>query len=148
MTTMTWRKKSGLALIIAGLVVWLIGAAIYLGNVTGLFGTIPYAGFVTTGVGAFSEAIGISLYRGEPVLGTIEKRRTSLIIVIPAMLLFGGMLAGAVALFSANFEQTTTGERWVFSTVFLGVSLFIFSALLRDVLLRFGSSPATRGAQQ
>lgn len=134
-------KKAGQALIIGGLIIWVFGAILAVGNLTGLFGTVPYAAFVITGVGAFSEAIGLSLYRGEPVLGKFEKRPTSLIIVIPAMVLFGGLLVGAVALFSANFEQATSTERWVLSTGFLGVALFIFSALVRDVLQRFAQPP-------
>ncbi len=137
MPSLTARKKAGQALIIAGLVVWCTGAVLTVGNLTGLFGTVPFAGFVTTTVGAFAEAIGLSLYRGEPVLGGLEKRPTSLVIVIPAMVLFGGLLVGAAALFSANFEQPTSTERWVLSTVGLGVALFIFSALVRDVLQRF-----------
>jgi hypothetical protein len=138
------RKKLGLALIVLGFVVWALGAAIYLGNVTHLFPTIPYAGFVTTSVGAFAEAIGLSLFRGKPVV-EIEKRRTSLVIVLPALLLFAIMLAGAALFFGQNFQQETSGGRWIGSGIFLLISLLLFSALVRDVLSRLGTSSGKVG---
>ena len=135
-----------MTLMVVGFAVWVIGGAIYLGNVTGFFPTIPYAGFVTISVGAFAAAIGLSLCRGEPVLGEIEKRRTSLIILIPALVLFGIMLGGAAMLIGANFEQETSGGRWLASGIFLATSFFIFSSLVRELVLRFGPRTDQSGA--
>jgi hypothetical protein len=137
----------GLVLMVTGLVVWSIGALLYLGNKTGFFPTIPYAGGVTTALGAFADGIGWAIFRGEPALGALEKRRTSLVIVIPAMVLFGIVLLAAAMVFGANFEAPATPQRWLGSAAFLGVSLFIFAALVRDVALRFGGA-ATAPAPQ
>lgn len=133
----TPRRKLGFIIAAAGLAVWGLGGLVYLGNVTGVFPTIPYAGAVTISVGALLEAVGGSLIRGEPVLGQVEQRRTSLVIVIPALLLFGLMLLGAAMAFASS--------PGVGSALFLAVSMVIVSVLVRDVMLRF-SKPATPAA--
>jgi hypothetical protein len=131
------RRKLGFALVVVGIGVWLVGGALFLGNVTGLRATIPYAGFATMSLGALLEAVGVSFVRGLPPLGQLEKRRTSLVIVLPALLLFSVMLLGAALSFSGNFEGPTTAGRWIGSTVFLLCSIAVVSALFRDVVLRF-----------
>lgn len=141
------RRRLGVIFVAVGIGVWLVGGALFLGNVTGLLATIPYAGFVTTSVGAILEAVGVSFLRGSPVLGQLEKRRTSLVVVIPALLLFTLMLLGAALWFGENLEQPTTAGRWIGSTALLLFSTLIVSALFRDVVLRFDER-GTRGGHQ
>lgn len=141
---MTTRMKVGRALVVFGLVMLGIGTVLYLGNETGILPTIPYAGYVTTMLGAFGEAIGWSLFRGEPLVGAIEQKRTSLVIVLPAMVLFGILLLGAALMVGGNFEETTSAGRWLGTMLFFIISLLIFSSLLRDIVLRFGTRSATR----
>ncbi len=131
------RYRLGIVLSVGGLGCWLVGAVLYTGNVTGLLPTIPYAGFVTTAVGGFMVSIGLSLVRGQPV-GKAEARRTSLVIVVPALLLFCLVLLGAALVFGGNFDQPTSLGKWVGSALFLLASMAIVSALFRDVYLRFG----------
>lgn len=136
------RRRLGFALVVAGIGVWLVGGALFTGNVTGLLPTIPYAGSVTTAVGAILEAVGVSLARGTPVLGPIEKRKTSLVIVIPALILFTLMLLGAALVVGENFERPTSTARWIGSAASLLVATAIVSALIRDLVLRFDGAPA------
>jgi len=130
------RKRVGQTLIIIGFVIWGIGAVLYLGNITGLWPTIPYAGFVTASLGAFSEAVGWAVYRNEPLVGAIEKRPTSLVVVVPALLLFSILLLAAALMFGGNLEDGASAGRWIGSTIFLLMSLGIVSALLKDLLSR------------
>lgn len=131
------RPKLGRILVAAGVGVWLIGRAIGLGSGTGLLLTIPFIGSVTACVGACLVAMGVSYMRGTQVPGQLEKRRTSLVIVIPALLLFGLILLGAALFLAQNFEQPTSTGRWIGSTAVLLLSILIVSALFRDVVLRF-----------
>ena len=75
--------------------------------------------------------------RGGVGLGQVEQRRTSLVIVIPALLLFGLMLLGAAMAFASS--------PGVGSALFLAVSMVIVSVLVREVMFRF-SKPATPAA--
>lgn len=133
------RRKLGVVLVVLGVAVWLVGAVLYLGNVTGLLPSIPYAGSVTAGLGGTLEALGFAFMRGAPV-GGLERRRTSLVVVIPALVLFCPMLLGAALLFGQNFEHGASAGWWIGSTVFLLVSIAIVSALVRDIVLRFDKS--------
>jgi hypothetical protein len=135
------RRKLGIIFVLAGVGVWILGAILYFGNVMSLLPTIPFLGAVVTLVGGFLEAVGLSLVTGEPVFGPIEHRRTSLAIVIPALVLFGGLLVGAALLFAENLEGPASLERWITTTVLLLLAIGIVSALIRDVLLRFNKSP-------
>jgi hypothetical protein len=92
---------------------------------------------VTAAVGAVLEALGVSYLQGTQVSGRLEKRPTSLVIVIPALLLFSPMFLGAVLLFRKNFEGPTPAGLWIGSTVFLLLSAGIVWALLRDIARRF-----------
>jgi hypothetical protein len=134
------RPTLGRILVAAGIGAWLVGRAVGLGSGTGLLPTIPFVGSVTSCVGACLAAIGGSYVRGTQVPGQLEKRRTSLVIVIPALLLFGLVLLGAALFFAQNFEQPTSIGRWFGSTAVLLLSILIVSALFRDVVLRFDES--------
>ena len=131
------RRQLGLVMVVAGVGAGLVGSVLYLGNRTGLLPTIPYAGFATTALGSLLEAAGVSLVRGTPVLGQLEDRRTSLVIVLPALVLFTLVLLGASLIFGENFERPASAGRWVGSAAFLAISTVIVSLLLRDLLLRF-----------
>lgn len=130
------NRKVGVILVVLGAAVLLAGALLYLGNVTGLLPTIPYAGSVAAGMGGSLEAVGIAYLRGAPV-GRLEQRRTSLVVVIPALVLFGLILLCAALVFGANFEGQTSARGWIVSGLFLLVSTAIVSALVRDIVLRF-----------
>lgn len=73
--------------------------------------------------------------RGSPsARGHFERSRPSLAVVVPALLVFGLMLLGAVLLFRQNFEQATSVGRWVGSAAVL-YSVAIVWALLRSLLV-------------
>lgn len=133
----TPRPTLGRILLATGVGVWLVGLALRLGGRAGLMPVPPFIGSVTACVGACLVSMGLSYTRGTPVPGQLEKRRTSLVIVIPALLLFGLVLLGAALFFAQNFEQPTSPGRWLASTVVLLGSIVIVSALFRDVALRF-----------
>ena len=94
------------------------------------------------GLGAALLAIGLAIFRGRP-LGTIEKRPTSLVTIIPALLLFGILLVGAVALFLGNFELDASGERWAVTAILMLFAFFIVFLLVRDVSNRFATQNLT-----
>lgn len=128
-------RRLGFIFVDLGIGVWFVGGVLFLGNLTGLLATIPYAGFVTTLVGAFFQAVGVS-FMCRPRHSAL-KRRTSLLAVVPALLLFILMLLGSTLWFGGNLEHPTTAGRWIASTVTLLLSTAIVFALFRDVLLRF-----------
>ena len=51
------RRRLGWSLALTGWGVWLVGALLYLGNVSGLFPTFPYAGTLVTFAGAAATLI-------------------------------------------------------------------------------------------
>lgn len=85
-----------------------------------------------------------------------ERRRPSLVVILPGLLLFGLMLFGAVLLFGQNFEQATSAGRWIGSTAFVLFSAVIVWALLRASILgsrtvpqrEYSGSPVAMGGSQ
>jgi hypothetical protein len=133
------NRKVGLILVVLGAAALLAGAVVSLGRATGLLPAIPYVGSVAAGLGGSLLAVGTAYVRGAPV-GHLERRRTSLVIVIPALVLFGLILLCAALVFGENFEGQTSASGWIASGLFLLVSAAIVSALVRDLVLRFGGT--------
>lgn len=132
------RQKLGKAALVLGVTLIFVGVLVRFGQIFGFLPYIPYAGRIVTAVGAIALSFGGALIRGEPLTKGLEKRPTSLVVVLPALVLFGVMLLGAALTFGNNLEQPTSTSRWIGSGIFLAASVVLFSALLRDVLLRFG----------
>jgi hypothetical protein len=134
------RQKLGIFALVAGVMLICVGVLVRVAQVLGLLPFIPYAGRIVTALGAIALSFGDALIRGEPLTKGLEKRPTSLVAVLPALVLFGVMLLGAALFFGSNLEQPTSTSRWIGSGIFLAASLVLFSALLRDVLSRFRAS--------
>lgn len=128
------RRRLGFIFAGSGIGVWLVGGAIFLGNVSGALPTIRSTGFVTSFVGAILEAVGVSFMRAPRFSW---KRRTNLVVIVVALFLFSLVLLGATLSFGGNLEHPTTAGRWIGATVFLLVSTAIVFALSREVVLRF-----------
>lgn len=75
------------------------------------------------------------------------RRGPSLVVVVPALLLFGSMLVGAALVVRGNFEQGATAGRWVGSVVFLLASVVIVAALLREAIVRARRAASRRAAR-
>jgi len=138
------RRTLGIVALFAGVTLICVGVLVRVGQTMGLLPLIPYVGRIVTALGAIALSFGNALIRGEPLTKGLEKRPTSLVVALPALVLFGVMLLGAALLFGNGLEQPTSTSQWLGSGIFLAVSLVLFSALLRDVLSRFGVSGASR----
>ena len=53
-----WQGRLGMRIYYCGAIVWIIGLVLICGNLTGLFRTFAYAGFITTAVGFAIQALG------------------------------------------------------------------------------------------
>lgn len=133
----TPRRKLGYAIVALGTAVLLVGGVLQVGSVAGLLSTFPHAGAVTVCVGVFLAAIGASFAVGASVLDGVGNRRTSLVVVLLALLLFGPMLLAAALLFARVLEHGASAGMWLGSTVFLLLAIAMVSALLREIILRF-----------
>lgn len=141
------RRRLGIFALFAGVALICAGVLVRAGQVLGLVPPIPYAGRIVTALGAMALSFGGALIRGEPLTKGLERRPTSLVVVLPALVLFAVMLLGAALFFGSNLEQPTSTARWIGSGAFLAVSLILFSALLRDLLARFGASASRRSSE-
>jgi hypothetical protein len=70
-----------------------------------------------------------------PARGQVERSRPSLVVVLPALLLFGLMLLGALLLLRQDFGQPASAGRRAGSAAFLLSAVAIAWALLRSLLL-------------
>lgn len=66
------------------------------------------------------------------------RRPTSLLVVVPALLLFSLALLGAALLFRESVRDGASAGRWIGSTSFLLFSIALVTALMRSIALRFG----------
>jgi len=100
-----------------------------------VLGGVLFVGNATTLPGTFLTAVGVSFLLPPPARGWL-RRRTSLVVILPALLLFSLMLFAAAIGFAESFEQVTSALGWIGSSSFLLFSTVMVSALFREVVLR------------
>jgi hypothetical protein len=125
---------AGKVFLALGAALWLVGAFLFVGNKSGLFTTMPFAGGVTGALGTTVASLGGALIRGENLTIGIEKRGTSPVIVILALLLFIPLLAGSIIVLGDNLESAASATRWIGSVVFFLVSSAVVFSLISELV--------------
>jgi hypothetical protein len=126
------RVGLGAALAGVGAGVWALGGFHVLGLAT------------ATPAGAFMAAVGASFLWPPPARGWL-RRRTSLVVIVPALLLFGIVLLGAAVAFADRFDRATNALTWIGSALILLLAAAMVSGLFREVVLRAEVRRAGRG---
>ena len=129
------RLKLGLVLASLGAGMWFLGGFLFVGNA------------MTKLAATFLVAVGVSFLLPPPARGWL-RRRTSLMVTIPALFLFCLVLLAASVVFAENFVRVTSPSRWIGSAVFLLLSTMMVSVLLREVVLRFEVFIAQHGHER
>ena len=128
------RKAIGGVVAMFGVTVALLGAALFLGNVTGLMATVPFAGGILVAFGSALIGVGRTLLEGQRFFVPFEKRRTSPVLIFAGLLIFVPLEALFVwTTYRSVTPPLSIGALVLSLAVLLGTSAGIF-AMLRDLL--------------